>query len=60
MGAKYTECQKKATEKYMKDKHVLRVVTTKEKAKQIKKYAKPNVNAYINRLIDEDMNKGQE
>lgn len=60
LGSKYTKCQKRATDKYMEDKHVLRVVTTKEKAEQIKEYAKPSVSAYINRLIDEDMKKGQE
>lgn len=58
MGAKYTKGQKEATDKYMKDKHVFRVVVTKIKAEEIKNHAHPeSVNAYINRLIDEDMRK---
>lgn len=39
MGAKYTEGQARATEKYMSDKHTIRVVVTKEKAEEYKKLA---------------------
>ena len=51
MGAKYTECQKRATANYMKDKHTIRVVVTKEEADRYKKAAKekgyPSLNKFI-------------
>lgn len=58
MGKEYTEAQKRATSKYMEDRHTFRVVVTKEQEAQIKAHAKAlgeSVNAYINRLIEEDM-----
>ena len=39
MGKKYTAGQAKATENYMKDKHTLRIVVTKEKADEYKMIA---------------------
>ncbi len=62
MGGKYTEAQAKATAEYMKDKKTIRVVVTVEKHKEIQKYAVEkdgSMNAYINRLIEEDMAKDQ-
>ncbi len=50
MGSKYTESQKIATEKYMKDKHTIRVVVTKEKAAEYKALAEfsgKSLNQYI-------------
>ena len=61
MGGKYTPAQKAATDEYMKDKKTLRVIVPKSKAEIIKNYAKSkgeSVSAYVNRLIDEDMEKG--
>ncbi len=40
MGSKYTEGQKRATANYMKDKHTIRVVVTKEEADRYKKQQK--------------------
>lgn len=39
MGAKYTAGQAKATDKYMKDKHMIRVVVPKEDADRYKTLA---------------------
>lgn len=50
MGSKYTEGQKNATANYMKDKHTIRVVVTKEKAEEYKKLAEAagkSLNQYI-------------
>ena len=59
MGAKYTECQKRATANYMKDKHTIRVVVTKEEADRYKKIAKekgyPSLNKFIIDCIKKEM-----
>lgn len=50
MGKVYTEAQKKATAKFMADKHTIRVVVTKEKANQYKAKAEAegkSLNQYI-------------
>lgn len=50
MGKVYTEAQKKATAKFMADKHTIRVVVTKEKANQYKSKAEAegkSLNQYI-------------
>lgn len=55
MGKVYTEAQKKATAKFMADKHTIRVVVTKEKANQYKAKAKAegkSLNQYIIDLIE--------
>jgi predicted HicB family RNase H-like nuclease len=56
MGAKYTVSQQKATEKYMHDKHVLRVVVSKEKAEAYKKIAKDS-NKSLNQFVIDCINK---
>lgn len=56
MGSKYTESQKIATEKYMKDKHTIRLVVTKEKAAEYKALAKAegkSLNKFIVDKIEE-------
>lgn len=58
MGREYTEAQKRATSKYMEDKHTFRVVVTKEQEEQIKAHAKAHgesVNEFIKRAINETM-----
>ena len=59
MGSKYTEGQKKATANYMKDKHTIRVVVTKEEADWYKKAAKergyPSLNKFIIDCVEKDM-----
>lgn len=52
MGAKYTVAQKKATDEYMKDKHVIRVITTKEKASEYKKDAETEGKSLSQFMID--------
>ena len=50
MGREYTEAQKKATAKFMEDKHTIRVVVTKSKAEEYKAKAKSegkSLNQYI-------------
>lgn len=50
MGRKYTVGQAKATANYMKDKHTIRVVVTKEKAAEYKALAEAagkSLNQYI-------------
>ena len=50
MGKKYTEAQKKATAKFMADKHTIRVVVTKNKAEEYKTKAEAegkSLNQYI-------------
>ena len=50
MGNKYTEAQKKATAKFMADKHTIRVVVTKSKADEYKAKADvlgKSLNQYI-------------
>lgn len=51
MGAEYTKAQAAASEKYMKDKHVIRVVTTKEKAEEYKRRAKEEGFSSLNKFI---------
>ena len=59
MGSKYTEGQKMATANYMKDKHTIRVVVTKEEADRYKKAAKekgyPSLNKFIIDCIKKEM-----
>ena len=60
MGGKYTEAQARATAEYMKDKHTIRVVVTKEKAELIKKHASASgesMNGFIKRAINETMER---
>ena len=61
MGKEYTEAQKRATDKYMQDKKTLRVVVTEERKIIIeahaKKYDKGSMNAFINRAINETMER---
>lgn len=56
MGVKYTPGQAKATEKYMQDKHVIKVVVTKDKAEEYKKLAKSedkSLNKFVIDCIEE-------
>ena len=59
MGSKYTEAQKNATANYMKDKHTIRVVVTKEEADRYKKAAEergyPSLNKFIIDCIKKEM-----
>lgn len=58
MGRKYAEGQKNATANYMKDKHTIRVVVTKEKATEYKKAAadqKESLNQFIIDCIEKGM-----
>ncbi|MDY5640983.1 MAG: cag pathogenicity island protein [Lachnospiraceae bacterium] len=59
MGSKYTEAQKRATANYMKDKHTIRVVVTKEEADRYKKAAEkrgyPSLNKFIIDCIKKEM-----
>lgn len=57
MGKKYTDSQKRASENYMQDKHVIRVVVTKEKAEEYKKRAAEegkSLNQYIISKIENE------
>ena len=57
MGAKYTESQKKATAKFMEDKHVIRVVVKKNKADEYKAKAEAegkSLNQYIIDCIERE------
>lgn len=51
MGAKYTEGQRRATANYMKDKHTIRVVVTKEEADIYKRIAKEKGYSSLNKFI---------
>lgn len=54
MGKRYTDAQKRASGNYMQDKHVIRVVVTKEKAEEYKKRAAEDgksLNQYIIKQI---------
>jgi len=55
-----TEAQKRATDKYLKEKmDEIKVRVPKGKKQEIKDFAElkgKSLNGYINRLIDEDMN----
>ena len=59
MGSKYTEGQKRATANYMKDKHTIRVVVTKEDADRYKRIAKekgyPSLNKFIIDCVEKEM-----
>lgn len=59
MGAQYTDSQKKATIKYLKDKtDSIQIRVPKGKKEKAKKFAESNgesLNAFINRLINEAM-----
>ena len=59
MGLKYTEAQKRATANYMKDKHTIRVVVTKEESDKYKKAAEergyPSLNKFIIDCIKKEM-----
>lgn len=58
MGVKYTKAQKEATERYMKDKHTIRVVVTKEKAKEYKGKAEKagkSLSQYIIDCVEKDV-----
>ena len=61
MGSKYTEGQKRATANYMKDKHTIRVVVTKEDADRYKKIAAergyPSLNKFIIDCIENNIKK---
>lgn len=57
MGKKYTEAQRRASDNYMQDKHVIRVVVTKEKAEEYKKRAADagkSLNQYIIDIIEKE------
>lgn len=60
MGGKYTEGQKKATHEYMKDKHTIRVVVTKEKANEYKAVAEKKGFPSLNKFIIDCIEKGME
>lgn len=58
MGSQYTKAQAKATANYMKDKHTIRVVVTKEKADEYKKAAEAegkSLNQFIIECIEKRM-----
>lgn len=59
MGAKYTDSQKQATIKYLKDKtDSIQIRVPKGKKDKARKFAESNgesLNAFINRLISEAM-----
>lgn len=57
MGAKYTPSQAKATANYMKDKHTIRVIVTKEKADEYKRFAKSEGKS-LNKFIIDCIEKG--
>ena len=61
MGSKYTEAQKNATANYMKDKHTIRVVVTKEVADRYKKAAEergyPSLNKFIIDCVENKIKK---
>lgn len=59
MGAKYTVAQKKATDEYMKDKHTIKVVVTKEKAAEYKAAAEAEGKS-LNQFIISRIEKGIE
>lgn len=58
MGAKYTEGQARAIEKYMQDKQVIRITVPKEKAREIREAAEAegkSVSRFIMELINQKM-----
>lgn len=52
MGRKYTKGQADATANYMKDKHTIRVVVTKEKAEEYKAAARAEGKSLNQFIID--------
>lgn len=58
MGAKYTKGQAAATAEYMKNKHTIRVVVTKEKADEYKAAAEANGFPSLNKFIIDCVEKG--
>ena len=57
MGKKYTEAQARATAEYMKNKHTIRVVVSKEKAEEYKKLAAAegkSLNQYVIDCIEKN------
>ena len=60
MGAKYTEGQRRATANYMKDKHTIRVVVTKEDADRYKRIASERGYPSLNQFIIDCIEKGME
>ena len=59
MGKTYTEAQARATANYMKDKHTIRVVVTKEDADRYKRIAAergyPSLNKFIIDCIENNI-----
>lgn len=58
MGNKYTEAQKKATAKFMADKHTIRVVVTKSKAYEYKAKAEEKGYKSLNQYIIDCIERG--
>lgn len=52
MGSRYTEAQARATAEYMKNKHTIRVVVTKEKAEEYKELAEAAGKSLSQYIID--------
>lgn len=52
MGAKYTKGQAAAATRYMEDKHVIRVVVSKQKASEYKKAAEAEGKSLNQFIID--------
>ena len=55
-----TAAQKKAQKKYMETKATIQIVTSEERRQQVKAHAESrgeSVNAFINRAIDETMER---
>lgn len=59
MGRKYTAGQAKATANYMRDKHTIKVVVTKEKADEYKAAAEKQGKS-LNKFIIDCIEKGIE
>lgn len=61
MGARYTEAQAKATMEYMKKKHTIKVIVSKEKADEYKAAAKAkgytSLNKFIIGCIEQNLNQ---
>lgn len=61
MGKRYTEAQKMATANYMKDKHTIRVVVSKEDADRYKRIASekgyPSLNKFIIDCVENKIKK---
>ena len=60
MRGKYSESQRLATEKYMQDKHVIRVVVAKTKADEYKELAAAagkSLNQYIIDILEDHIKR---